>query len=46
MVAEVRSASASFNMAVSLYYAYQVFVSGLAEFIVEIGKTTMRENMR
>jgi hypothetical protein len=46
MIAEVRSASASFNMAVSLYYAYQVFISGIAEFIVEIGKTTMRENMR
>jgi hypothetical protein len=46
MIAEVRSASASFNMTVSLYYAYQVFVSGIAEFIVEIGKTTMRENMR
>jgi hypothetical protein len=46
MIAEVRGASASFNMAVSLYYSYQVFISGIAEFIVEIGKTTMRENMR
>lgn len=46
MLAEVRSASASFNLAVSHQYAYQVFVSGLAEFIVEIGKTQMRENMR
>ncbi len=46
MLAEVRSASASFNLAVSHQYAYQVFASGLAEFIVEIGKTQMRENMR
>jgi hypothetical protein len=46
LIAEVRSASASFNLAVSHYYAYQVFVSGLADFVVEIGKSTMRENMR
>lgn len=46
MVAEVRAASASFNLAVSHYYAYQVFVSGLSDFVVEIGKSTMRENMR
>ena len=46
LLAEVRSASASFNLAVSHYYAYQVFVSGLSDFIVEIGKSRMRENMR
>jgi hypothetical protein len=46
MLAEVRSASASFNLAVSHYYAYQVFVSGLSDFLVEVGKSRMRDNMR
>lgn len=46
LLAEVRGASGSFNMAVSHFYAYQVFTSGLADFIVEVGKTQMRENMR
>ena len=46
LLAEVRSASASFNLAVSHFYSYQVFVGGLADFVVDIGKTRMRENMR
>jgi hypothetical protein len=46
MLAEVRSASASFNLAVAHYYSHQIFLAGLSEFIVEVGKTRMRENMR
>jgi hypothetical protein len=46
LLAEVRSASASFNLAVSHFYAYQVFVAGLSDFLVTVGKTRMRENMR
>lgn len=46
LLAEVRAASASFNMAVSYQYAHQVLTQGLSDFIVEVGKTRMRDNMR
>lgn len=43
---ELRRASVQFNMAMSYIYSFSQFVGGHKDFLLGIGRTRMRDNLR
>jgi hypothetical protein len=43
---DMRTLLTSLNLSLSHLYSYQVYLKGLQDFVLSIGKTRMRENLR
>jgi|LauGreDrversion4_2_1035121.scaffolds.fasta_scaffold104718_1 hypothetical protein len=46
MLVDLRAIFTSFNLSLSHLYSYQVYLRGFEDFILSIGKSRMRENLR
>jgi hypothetical protein len=43
---DLRAIFTAFNLSLSQLYSYQVYLKGFEDFILSLGKTRMRENLR